>query len=116
MTATIVMTPMIHMTIIDRMTMIGDKTMVTKVLALVLAVESAVEDTITMIALGLEQVLLPEVAIQAERAKRKVKLNGMSGTKMTAHGERERKETTRVEKIKAEKITVGKWKRQRRKR
>merc|ERR1712060_923107 len=82
--------------------------MVTKVLALVLAVESAVEDTITMIALGLEQVLLPEVAIQVERAKRKVKLNGMSGTKMTAHGERERKETTRVEKTKPEKITVGK--------
>merc|ERR1712190_495290 len=80
------------------------------VLALVLAVESAVDDTITMIALGLEQVLLPEVAIQAERAKRKVKLNGMSGTKMTAHGERERKETIRVEKTKVEKITVGKAK------
>merc|ERR1712039_74255 len=96
-------------------TMIGDKTMVTKVLALVLAVESAVEDTITMIALGLEQVLLPEVAIQAERAKPKVKLNGMSGTKMTAHGERERKETrrverTKVEKTKVEKIAVGKVK------
>merc|ERR1712060_506554 len=90
------------------MTMIGDNTTVTKVLALVLAVESVVEDTITMIALGLEQVLLPEVAIQAERAKPKVKLNGMSGTKMTAHGERERKEMIRVEKTKVEKITVGK--------
>merc|ERR1711920_953831 len=82
----------------------GDKTTVTKVLVLVLVAESVVEAIIMTIALGLEQVQLPEVGIQAERASPKVKLNGMSGTKMTAHGERERKERKRAVKTKVERI------------